>query len=90
MAEGLGVGDRLQVGRDRATVRYIGFVDGQQGTWAGLEWDNPARGKHDGRVAGQKYFECLYNGMSYRLCLCPLPLFCHGHAPPTRHLAMNT
>lgn len=28
----------------------------QEGTWVGVEWDNPARGKHDGSTGGKKYF----------------------------------
>ncbi len=33
-----------EVAWERATVRYVGFVDGQEGTWVGVEWDNEARG----------------------------------------------
>lgn len=53
------VGSRVAIGkeRDRATVRYIGPVDGQQGTWIGVEWDDPSRGKHDGSAGGRKYFD---------------------------------
>ena len=54
----LSVGVRLQIGRDRATVRYVGPVDGQVGDWVGLEWDDPARGKHDGSTGGRQYFLC--------------------------------
>lgn len=52
------LGQRLQIGKDRATVRYIGPVDGQSGDWVGLEWDDHARGKHDGCVNGRRYFIC--------------------------------
>ena len=58
----LTVGQRLQVGNERATVRYIGPVDGQSGEWAGLEWDNADRGKHDGTVGGRSYFTCVFVG----------------------------
>ena len=54
------VGVRLQIGRDRATVRYVGPVDSQVGDWVGLEWDDPSRGKHDGTTGGRQYFVCGY------------------------------
>lgn len=51
------LGARVLVGgHHRATVRYVGPVDGQQGAWVGLEWDEAARGKHDGAHAGRRYF----------------------------------
>ena len=52
------VNDRVQVSRDRATIRYIGPVVGQDGTWIGLEWDDAARGKHNGTTGGHQYFTC--------------------------------
>ena len=55
----LEVGQRLIVGKHAATIRYIGSVDGQQGDWAGLEWDDPTRGKHDGSHGGTRYFTCV-------------------------------
>lgn len=30
------------------------------GEWLGVEWDDPARGKHDGTHEGHSYFECRY------------------------------
>lgn len=45
-------------GRHAATVRYVGPVDGQSGTWVGIEYDEPGRGKHDGCHAGRRYFSC--------------------------------
>ena len=56
------VDERLQIGSERATVRYIGQVSSQSGEWVGLEWDNESRGKHDGSVNGHRYFECIYAG----------------------------
>ncbi|CAO3591526.1 unnamed protein product [Absidia cylindrospora] len=35
---------RIQVGEDRATIRYIGEVEGSSGQWLGVEWDNDTRG----------------------------------------------
>ena len=58
----LAVGSRLQIGRDRATVRYVGPIDGQAGDWVGLEWDDPTRGKHDGGTGGKQYFLCVHGG----------------------------
>ena len=42
---------------DFATVLYVGPVDQQEGLWVGLQWDNSARGKHDGSVGGKRYFQ---------------------------------
>jgi dynactin complex subunit len=33
-------------------------VDGTSGEWIGVEWDNAARGTHDGTVNGRRYFHC--------------------------------
>ncbi|EFJ42091.1 hypothetical protein VOLCADRAFT_67418 [Volvox carteri f. nagariensis] len=52
------VGCRVRILKDYATVRYIGPVAQQQGTWVGVEWDDPTRGKHDGSTAGVRYFTC--------------------------------
>ena len=54
----LPIGTRLIVDKGRATVRYVGFVEGHQGTWLGLEWDDVSRGNHDGTVGGRRYFTC--------------------------------
>eukprot|EP00983_Pelagomonas_calceolata_P062429 1147312-Pelagomonas_calceolata.AAC.1 len=56
------LGCRVLVGRHRATVKYVGPVSGQEGTWLGLEWDDASRGKHDGEVEGTKYFQCSRPG----------------------------
>lgn len=53
------VGSRLNVGKHGATIRYVGPVEGQGGVWVGVEWDDPTRGKHDGRHNGKRYFSCL-------------------------------
>ncbi|GMR50388.1 hypothetical protein PMAYCL1PPCAC_20583, partial [Pristionchus mayeri] len=52
----LEVGARVQVGSDKASVRYLGPVEGVKGEWVGLEWDEPSRGKHDGLVKDKRYF----------------------------------
>ncbi|VDK49087.1 unnamed protein product [Anisakis simplex] len=57
----IAIGDRIGVGDDRGTVRYVGEVDGYNGEWIGVEWDDPKRGKHNGTVKGRKYFEAREN-----------------------------
>ena len=55
------IGTRLIVDKCKATVRYVGAVEGQQGTWVGLEWDEVSRGKHDGTVGDRQYFTCKHS-----------------------------
>ncbi|EFN56852.1 hypothetical protein CHLNCDRAFT_144451 [Chlorella variabilis] len=43
-------------GKHRATVRYVGPIEGQQGTWVGIEYDEAGKGKHDGSHGGRRYF----------------------------------
>ena len=50
------VGDRVCCEGQRATVRFVGPVDGAEGLWVGVEWDSPERGKHNGTVKGKQYF----------------------------------
>ncbi|KAI9749300.1 MAG: hypothetical protein M4579_006922 [Chaenotheca gracillima] len=52
------VGQRLSFSGSLCTVRYVGAVEGNEGTWLGVEWDDPARGKHSGEHNGVRYFEC--------------------------------
>ncbi|CAO3652307.1 unnamed protein product [Mucor hiemalis] len=54
----LQVGNRIQIGSDRATIKYIGSVKGTKGEWLGIEWDDAQRGKHDGVHQGERYFNC--------------------------------
>lgn len=49
-------GNRVQLGADRGYVRYTGEVAGHAGQRVGIDWDSPARGKHDGTVGGTRYF----------------------------------
>ncbi|KAH9888249.1 Thioesterase/thiol ester dehydrase-isomerase [Xylariomycetidae sp. FL2044] len=51
-------GDRLSYDGVVCTVRYVGEVKGTSGSWLGVEWDDPARGKHDGSHKGVRYFTC--------------------------------
>jgi len=56
-------GVRIRIGgHAKATVRYVGPVDGQEGCWVGLEWDDVSRGKHDGCYKGRRYFSCSHAG----------------------------
>ncbi|KAJ2877577.1 hypothetical protein FB639_003694, partial [Coemansia asiatica] len=43
---------------DASDIRYQGPVDGTRGTWLGVEWLTPNRGKHDGSKDGHQYFHC--------------------------------
>ncbi|EPQ57923.1 hypothetical protein GLOTRDRAFT_71849 [Gloeophyllum trabeum ATCC 11539] len=52
------VGARIALNNSLGTVRYVGPVDGTHGTWLGVEWDDPQRGKHDGCKDGTRYFRC--------------------------------
>ena len=52
------IGKRLSYNGQLCTVRYHGEVQGTQGDWLGVEWDDPTRGKHSGQNGGIKYFEC--------------------------------
>ena len=52
------LGDRVCLDSHFATIRYLGGIDGTGDdiAWIGLEWDDPARGKHDGSHKGKTYF----------------------------------
>ncbi|KAF7868642.1 hypothetical protein EAF04_005173 [Stromatinia cepivora] len=49
------VGQRVSFQGQLCTIRYIGEVKGTEKEWLGVEWDDPSRGKNDGKG----YFECL-------------------------------
>ena len=54
-------GDRVEaVDGARGRVRWVGVVDGRDGEWIGIQWDERGRGKHDGVVDGKRYFTCAY------------------------------
>lgn len=53
------IGTRISLAGSLGTIKYIGPVSGTKGEWLGVEWDDAARGKHDGVKDGQRYFECL-------------------------------
>ena len=49
----------------RGTIRYHGSVDGTDGVWYGIEWDDSSRGKHSGDKDGKQYFTVRWE----RTCL---------------------
>ena len=50
------LGTRVSVDGKLATILFAGSVGETSGEWLGVEWDDPARGKHDGTHNGQRYF----------------------------------
>ena len=52
------IGERRSYDGVPCTVRYVGEVAGTSGSWLGVEWDDPSRGKHDGQHKGVRYFSC--------------------------------
>lgn len=58
-AAGFRLGQRVHAAGDPrrvGTVRYLGPVDGHAGDWVGVDWDDGAGGRHDGSLAGRRYF----------------------------------
>ncbi|KAL5092496.1 hypothetical protein Trisim1_001049 [Trichoderma cf. simile WF8] len=58
MSETHHIGQRISYDGAACTVRFIGGVAGTTGSWLGVEWDDAARGKHDGSHKGTRYFTC--------------------------------
>ena len=54
------IGERRSYDGALCTVRYSGEVAGATGSWLGVEWDDPSRGKHDGHHKGVRYFSCTH------------------------------
>lgn len=53
---------RARIEDQFCTVRYRGPVQGQEGDWVGVEWDDAARGRHSGSIEGVAYFTCEVQG----------------------------
>lgn len=51
-------GRRLSYDGSLCTVRFHGTLNGTKGAWLGVEWDDPARGKHNGKHQDQQIFTC--------------------------------
>lgn len=66
------IGQRRSYDGALCTIRYIGEVAGAAGSWLGVEWDDPSRGKHDGRHKGVRYFSCTHTQH---------PFTCPGYSP---------
>ncbi|UKZ77632.1 hypothetical protein TrVFT333_005356 [Trichoderma virens FT-333] len=58
MSETHHIGQRISYDGATCTVRFVGGVAGTTGSWLGVEWDDAARGKHDGSHKGTRYFTC--------------------------------
>ncbi|KAI0064708.1 RNI-like protein [Artomyces pyxidatus] len=72
------VGVRVNHAGSIGTVKYVGEVDGTKGTWLGVEWDDPNRGKHDGVKDGKRYFSCSIPGAGSFIR--PLPSLDYGRS----------
>ncbi|CAF1267334.1 unnamed protein product, partial [Didymodactylos carnosus] len=57
------VGCRVLVdGRYFARVLYVGTVDGKQGVWYGIDWEDwIGKGKHNGTFEGRSYFKAKHD-----------------------------
>lgn len=54
------VGDRVRIGEELCTIRYIGEIHRWPGFIAyGVEWDNAGRGINSGELDGKEYFKVL-------------------------------
>ena len=58
MSETHHVNQRISFDGALCTIRYVGPVTGTKGEWLGVEWDDSARGKHDGSHKGVCYLTC--------------------------------
>ena len=68
MTRAVAVGDRVEaLDGARGRVRWVGVVDGRDGEWIGIQWDDGGRGKHDGVVDGKRYFTCAYDDEESRV-----------------------
>ena len=48
---------RIIVNGSRGVIKYKGPVEGTNGIWIGIDWDEEGRGKHDGSFQGKYYFK---------------------------------
>lgn len=55
------IGKRIVYEGHTGTIRFYGPVPPQSAKlWYGIEWDDPARGKHSGQHEGTTYFQCTF------------------------------
>ncbi|KAF7637731.1 CAP-Gly domain-containing protein [Meloidogyne graminicola] len=52
---------RILLNNSKGVVKYYGEVEGTNGVWVGVDWDDKYRGKHDGSYKGKKYFKAFSN-----------------------------
>lgn len=64
---GPSLGQRVEYQGYHGTVRFVGELENQPGSWVGVEWDDPSRGKHDGSHNGVSYFQTRYNSFAFPL-----------------------
>ncbi|KAK0463664.1 uncharacterized protein EV420DRAFT_1618636 [Desarmillaria tabescens] len=62
------IGARISLSGHIGSIRFVGPVHGTKGTWLGIEWDNPERGKHDGVRDGTRYFLCRVPNSGSFIC----------------------
>lgn len=57
---------RVELNEYAGIIRYFGLLKHKNDNdyWAGVEWDDPSRGKHNGTVEGVEYFKCQENAGS--------------------------
>jgi len=74
------VGTRIFLSGHIGTIKFVGPVHGTPGTWLGVEWDDPQRGKHDGTKDAVQYFTCTWVvcGPVARVCLTALAFVLTG------------
>ena len=44
------------------TIRWEGSLEGKEGRWIGVEWDDPSKGKHSGTFENVQYFYTRFPG----------------------------
>ncbi|XP_022184290.2 tubulin-specific chaperone E [Nilaparvata lugens] len=50
------IGQRVVCSGHIGTVKYVGPLPSTEGSWLGIDWDSPLRGKHNGVYQGVQYF----------------------------------
>lgn len=116
MVCGIRIGQRVRATNDLAlgTIRWLGTLPpagshpqahaaAANEMYAGVEWDDPMRGKHDGVAFGQRLFHCCNaaaeatgRGASFvrvsalRLCIAFIEAFDERYGDPTSRLASSS
>jgi hypothetical protein len=53
-------GNRICFKGAYGTVRWNGIIQGKEGNWIGIEWDDQSKGKHSGEFEGVSYFKTRF------------------------------